>query len=226
LKNIFKWTINTILTLVVVVIVALLFVLNSTQTIKWVADRYAPQYGFGYSSISGGLLAGLEVRELSYKSDRLLDSFKIRWNPASLLYDRVSITNLEATAIEVDSIEKMISSFSTNEEKPKEESNSTFVMPISIGLSQLHMTIAPLQKMGVDIKSLSLDAKDIVYSGSDIDIDLARLRADSNITDIDISLSLEDRRVKISQISLDRILSVTSRAIIDHFMFVYFIKHN
>lgn len=198
------------MTLVVVVIVALLFVLNSTQTIKWVSDRYAPQYGFGYSSISGGLLTGLEVRELSYKSDKLLDSFKIRWNPASLLYDRISITNLEATAIEVDNIEKMVSSFSSNKKKPKEDSNSSFVMPVSIGLSQFHMTIAPLQKMGVDIKSLSLDGKDIVYSNSGIDIDKALLRVDSNITNIDIALSLSDRVVNISQISL---LDIDAKAI-------------
>jgi len=202
LKNIFKWVINTILTLIAIAIVSILFILNSTQTIKWVADRYAPQYGFGYSSISGGLLTGLEVRELSYKNDKLLDSFKIRWNPASLLYDRVSITNLEATAIEVDSIEKMVSSFSSNEEKPKEESNSTFVMPVSINVGKLHMTLAPLQRVGVDIKSLSLDGKNILYGNSGIEIETLRLMADSNVTNIEIDTSLADRVVEISQISL------------------------
>ena len=210
MKNIFKWTINTILTLVAVVIVVLLFLLNSTQTIKWAADRYAPRYGFGYSSISGGLLTGLEVRELSYKGDRVFDSFKIRWNPASLLYDRVSITNLEATAIEVESIERMISSFSTKKEKKEE--NSTSVMPISIGISKLHMTLSPLEKMGVDIKSLSLDGEDIVYGSSGIDIDNALLSVDSNITDIDIALSLSHRVVKISKVSL---LDIDTKAIED-----------
>jgi translocation and assembly module TamB len=198
------------LTLVAVVIVVLLFLLNSTQTIKWAADRYAPRYGFGYSSISGGLLTGLEVRELSYKGDRVFDSFKIRWNPASLLYDRVSITNLEATAIEVESIERMISSFSTKEEKKEE--NSTSVMPISIGISKLHMTLSPLEKMGVDIKSLSLDGEDIVYSSGGIDIDNALLSVDSNITDIDIALSLSHRVVKISKVSL---LDIDTKAIED-----------
>ena len=210
MKNIFKWTINTILTLIAIAIVVVLFVLNSTQTIKWAADRYAPQYGFSYSNISGGLLTGLEVKELSYKSDKLFDSFKIRWNPASLFYDRVSVTNLEATDINIDNIEKVLSSFGSDENRSKDADSSSFVLPVSIGISQIHANISPLHKMGVDIKSLSLDGKDVVYSNSGIDVGDAILKADSNITNANITLSMNNRVVDVSQISL---LNVDVKAI-------------
>ncbi len=66
--------------LIVLSIVVVLFLLNSTKTIEWVADTYAPQYGFAYKKISGGLLTGLEVEELTFKNATLLDTLKLGSN--------------------------------------------------------------------------------------------------------------------------------------------------
>ncbi len=168
MKKVFKWIGYLLLSLIVIVIAAVLFLVNSTKTIEWAADKYAPQYGFGYKKISGGLLSGLEVEDLTFKSDTLLDKFKIRWNPAPLLHKKVSVTQLKATGLDVENIKKVIAAFSSD--KPKKENNSTFVLPVSIGVGTLHATVKPFDESGVAINDVSLDGKDIVYSNDGIDI--------------------------------------------------------
>jgi len=200
LKKVFKWISYFLLSLIVIVVAAVLFLLNSTKTIEWAADKYAPQYGFGYKQISGGLLSGLEVEDLTFKGDKLLDQFKIGWNPAPLLHKKVSVTHLEATGLDVENIKKVAAAFSSD--KPKEEDNSTFVLPVSIGVGELHVTVKPFDESGIAIKDVSLDGKDIVYSNDGVDIDHFLLAVDTNVSSLALSGGLDDRKVEISKISL------------------------
>ncbi len=118
MKQPLKWIRYTFLTFILISFVIILFLLNSTKTVQWAADTYAPQYGFGYKKISGGLLTGVEVEELTFKNDKLLDNLKVSWNPASLLYNRISLTHLEASGLDIKNITKTVDTLVP--EKPKE----------------------------------------------------------------------------------------------------------
>ena len=65
MTRVVKWIKYVLLTLIILTVTTALFLLNSTKTIQWVADTYAPKYGIGYKQISGGLLTGLEVEDLN-----------------------------------------------------------------------------------------------------------------------------------------------------------------
>ncbi|MEA3418417.1 MAG: translocation/assembly module TamB domain-containing protein [Campylobacterota bacterium] len=201
MKKIFKWIGYLLLTLIVLVVATVLFLLNSTQTIQWAAEKYAPQYGFGYKQISGGLLSGLEVEELTFQDDKLLDRFKVGWNPAPLLHKKVSITHLEATGLDVENIKKVAAAFTSDE--PKEESNTTFVLPVSVGLGELHVTVNPFEESGVKIRSVAVDGEDITYvSGDRIDIESLQLAVDTNLTQIELNAGSEDHKIKIIELSV------------------------
>ncbi|MEA3491142.1 MAG: hypothetical protein U9R27_04505, partial [Campylobacterota bacterium] len=212
MKKLFNGIFYLLISMILITVIAVLFLLNSTKTIEWAADKYAPQYGFGYKSISGGLLTGLEVEDLTFKGDKLLDRLKIRWNPAPLLRSRVSVTHLEATALDVESIKRVVSAFSSDK-----EDNSTSVLPVSIGVRKLHITVNPFEQSGIEIRAVSLGGKDIVYSSDGVDIDDFLLAVDTNISSLRLGGGANDGKVEISKISLLDIDTVSLRQIADGF---------
>lgn len=190
---------------------ALLFILNSTQTIQWAADRYAPQYGFGYKKISGGLLTGLEVEALTFKDDKLLDSLKVGWNPASLLYSRISLTHLEASGLNVEHIKKVAEAFVPTESK---EDNSSFVLPVSIAVGELKLNVDPFEESGIGFRDISLEGKGLLYDRKGVDIDELSLSLDTNVTSIRLDGSMQDKDIRIKTLSIVAIDTLAFPAVI------------
>lgn len=157
MKSALKWIGYILLSLIVTAIVVVAILLNSTKVIEWAANQYAPQYGFGYEKISGGLLTGLDVDGVTFKSDQLLDKLKIRWNPTTLLYKEVSVARLSATKLDVDTIKKVVEAFASDD--PSVDQNSTFVLPVSIELDNLHLSAKPFVYGGVKFNGLGLDGR-------------------------------------------------------------------
>lgn len=200
LKKVLKWIRYVLLILIVLTVITVFFLLNSTKTIQWAADTYAPQYGFAYKQISGGFLTGLEVEELTFRDDTLLDSLKVGWNPASILYNKISLTHLEASGLNVDNIKKAIETFVPAE--PKEEDTSTFVLPVSIGVGELKLTVDPFEESGIGFKDISLDGKGIVYYGEGVDIDDLSLSIDTNVTNIQLSGGIQEKKIRLKKLSI------------------------
>ena len=188
----------------------IIFVSSSSQTIEWAAQKYAPEYGFTYDQISGTLLTGVEIKKLRHKDNQLLESFRFGWNPASLLYDRVTITHIEAEKLDIDAIKQTAASFTSQDiKKPKEniKESKPFVMPVSIGLNKLHISLNNFVQNNISLENISLDAEDIVYR-SELEIEKFLLHIDSNVTNLEIAGGLDDREVKLTSISLLDIDSV------------------
>ncbi|MEA3419535.1 MAG: translocation/assembly module TamB domain-containing protein [Campylobacterota bacterium] len=203
MKRVFKWIGYVLLTLIIVTVTTLLFLLNSTKTIQWAADIYAPQYGFSYKQISGGLLTGLEVDGLTFKDDKLLDSLKVGWNPAALLYKKVSITHLDASGLDVETITKVVEAFIPAE--PKEDDNGSFVLPVSIGMGELHLTVKPFEAKGIAFKSIALDGKDLDYYGKGINIDDLSLSIENNVTTLQLNGGIKDKKARVKKLTISDI---------------------
>ena len=168
MKSFFKWLAYIVLGLIATIVVAILFVLNSTRAIEWAADKYAPQFDFGYQKISGGLLSGLEVDGLTFQEEKLLDHFALGWNPAPLLHKKVSITHIEATGLNVKTIEKIVTHFSVD--TPDKE-KSTYVLPVAIGIGEAHVSVDPFTERNITIEGVDLKTKEIYFADGDLRID-------------------------------------------------------
>ncbi len=192
----------TLLIIIIFTVTIILFLLNSSKTIQWAADTYAPQYGFSYKQISGGLLTGLDVDELTFKNDKLLDHLKIGWNPASILYNKISITHLDANGLDVDTMDKVIEAFTSME---FEEDNNSFVLPVTVGVGDLHLTVKPFEKNGIAFKTIALDGKNMLYHGKGIDIDDLLLSINNNVATLQLKGSVKDKKVRIKKLSISDI---------------------
>ncbi len=212
MKKLFKWIGYTLLSLLIIVIATLLFLLNSTKTIEWAAQKYAPEYGFGYTQITGGLLTGLEVKGLTFKDDTLLETFKVGWNPAALLYKRAAVTHLEATQIDVDTVKKVIKAFTPD--TPKKKDDTPFVMPVTVGLGTLHISVKPFDESGVGFREVTLDGSGLAYDGEEVDAKDLQLLVDTNITTLELSLSAGDKRVKVKRLSALDIDSIALESVV------------
>ena len=193
-------------------IALIIFVGTSQRVIEWTAQKYAPQYEFSYSQLSGTLFSGIEVKELAFRDKKLVDLVGFGWNPLSLLYNRVTITHLEVLGIEVDAIKNTAKEFASDEPKP--ENNSSFVMPVAIGISSVNITVNSFEQNSIEIENISLESKDIVLKEY-IDIEKFLLNIDTNISSLTIDGQLENQKAKISQISLEKIDIIEIRKIID-----------
>lgn len=200
MTRVVKWIKYVLLTLIILTVTTALFLLNSTKTIQWVADTYAPKYGIGYKQISGGLLTGLEVEDLTFKNDKLLDRLKVSWNPASLLYSRVSLTHLEVNGLDVENITKTVEMFIP--EKAQKEDSRLFVLPVSIGVGELHLTVKPFENSGIGFKDILLEGEGIVYYGEGTDIDDLSLFIDTNVTNIKLSAGIQEKIVRVKNLSI------------------------
>jgi outer membrane protein assembly factor BamA len=207
------------LTLIVLTVTTVLFLLNSTKTIQWAADTYAPRYGFSYKQISGGLLTGLEVEELTFKDDRLLDSLKVGWNPASILYNQVSFTHLEASGVNVENINKVVETFIPA--KSQEEDTSVFVLPFSIGVGELHLTVKPFEESGIGFKDISLDGEGIVYYGEGVDVDDLTLSIDTNVTTIQLSGGIEEKNIRVKNLSILDVDTIAFQDVIEKMIAIH-----
>jgi len=212
LKRILKWIGYTLLTLIILTVTTVLFLLNSTKTIQWVADTYAPQYGFAYKQISGGLLTGLEVKELTFKDETLLDSLKIEWNPAAILYNKVSITYFEASGLNIKNIKKVVETFTSIEPK---EARSTFILSSSIEVGELHLAVNPFEESGIGFKDISLDGKGIIYYGEGIDVDDLVLSIDTNVTTVQLIGGIQEEKIRIRKLSILDIDTIAFQDVIE-----------
>ncbi|PHS36768.1 MAG: hypothetical protein COB07_12110 [Sulfurovum sp.] len=205
------WIRYVLLSLIILTLATLLFLLNSTQTIQWVADKYAPQYGFGYKKISGGLLSGLEVEALTFHDDQLLENLKVGWNPVSILYNRISLTHLEASGLNVEGIKKVVEAFVPSE--PQEDDNS-FVFSGSIGVGELKLSVEPFEKNSIGFKDILLQGEDIVYNSENVNIDAMSLFIDTNVTTIAVNGSIEKKDIRIKTLSIIDIDTLSFPAVI------------
>jgi len=215
LKNIFKWLGYTLLTLFVLIIIAIVFISTSSRLVEFGADTFAPKYGFSYNRVSGSLLSGVEVEKLRFKDRDILEEFNFSWNPATLLYNRLSITDIKIIGADIDNIKYTAESF-TSSDSPntkQEKEKSEFKIPISIGLDNIHIDIKPFIENDITIENLSLDTDGILYDGS-ISINSFKLIADTNITDIKVIGNLYDRKVEVVNLSIKDINSVAIENII------------
>ena len=206
MKIIFKWLEYIVISIFLILIVSIVFIVNSTDLIKFVADKYAPKYGFSYSQISGSIISGIDVKNLSYRDKQLLELVEFDWNLLSLLDDKIVVSNIDIKGINIDNIKETIDNFSTSSKDDTKESKSDINIPLAIELSTIHLDVNPFKQSGISIDTLAIDiiGVEFLYS-KDISIKSFNLNADTNITNINLKGSLSNQEVIVDNLLIDDI---------------------
>lgn len=186
------------LTLIILIMSTILLLFNSTKMLQWTANTYGPHYDLGYKQISGTLLTGFKVEELTFKGEVLLDSLKADWNPVSLFYNKLTFTSLEVNGLNVEHIKTVVETLAPG----KTKNNDTFAVPFSVTLEELKLRVNPFTESGVEFKDVSLDGKGIVYHDEDIEIADLFLYIDTNVTNIELSGGIQEKHIRVKRFSL------------------------
>jgi len=188
------------------------FVGSSQRVIEWTAQKYAPEYDFSYTHISGTLFSGIEVKDLAFKDEKLMDTIGFAWSPLALLSNRVTINKLELLGVEVDALKNTAKAFASDE--PKSEDNSSFVMPMALEVNNIDISINSFEEENITINSITLKSKNILFQER-LDIERLLLNIDTNISTLAIDATLQDQKATLSKLSLEEVDLVQIRQIID-----------
>ncbi|MDQ1326028.1 MAG: translocation and assembly module TamB, partial [Campylobacterota bacterium] len=106
------------------------FAANSPWIIKKVVDEFAPRYDISYDALRGNMLTGIEIETPRYRGEPLADRIALKWNPNMLLHKKIAVTKLQIEKANIDTIEKLISSFKS---KTPREDSKPFDFTVDIG---------------------------------------------------------------------------------------------
>ncbi len=168
--------------------------LTSNHTLEWVAQRFAPEYGFGYQKISGGIFGGVKIEGLTYKDDLLFESAVVGFNPITLINKKISIPSLELKQVDIDTVQKLIDAFTQDSNKSEEES-SKFDYGVDVG--KFEVTLKPYLLDEIAIEKASLKGSDLTYIGGKADAKNLELIIESNLTALHQKGSIEKNRLML-----------------------------
>jgi len=180
----------------------LLFVVTDSRTIRYIADNTAESSKLSYAHIEGNLFEGLHVTQLSYKDKPIFASAIIHWNPLTLFYNKVTLTQVDAQGIEIDNIVSMIKEIGT------QEGSSESGLGVSLALNTSHFDINPYVYEGVKFSSFVLESGKI-----EIDEDLTvntgpiYLKFDSDLVNLELNTAIDEGVMLVERLKLTNISS-------------------
>ncbi len=198
--RLFYWLL-AITEIVLILFVLLLFIATDARTIKMIADQSLSSSKFTYASIEGNFITGLEIKDLAYNNKTLVDSAILHWNPISLMYKKITLTQLDAKGVDIEHIIKMIDGFDR-----KKESSSSFSLPLSLSAERIHLDINPYVYAGVKLDSFLFETDKIeIDTDMLIDADNLYLYFKSDIVNVELMGDIDESKVSLTNVNLREI---------------------
>ena len=174
--------------------------MTDARTIKIIANQTLSSSKFTYDSIEGNFITGLEIKDLSYDDKTLFDSATLHWNPISLMYKKITITEFDAKGVDVDNIIKMVDGFE------KSDSSSSGSLPFSLSVERIHLDINPYIYEGVKFDSFLFETEKIeMDTDLLIDADNLYLYFNSDIVNVELMGNIEESRLLLDRVNLKEI---------------------
>jgi translocation and assembly module TamB len=166
-----------------------------------IADESLSSTKFTYASVEGNFITGLEIKDLAFDKKTLVKSATLHWNPISLIYKKISLTQVDAKGVDIHNIMSMIDGF-----EKKSKSSSELSLPLSISMQNIHLDINPYTYAGMRLDSFVFETKRI-----DLDKDLLvdaenlYLYFNSDIVNVELHGNIDKSRIFLSRLSLKEI---------------------
>lgn len=176
------------------------FAANSPWVIQKAAEKFAPQYGISYKGLTGNVFTGIEIAEPSYQGKPLADKITLKWNPNALLHKQIAVTKLQIEKANVDTIEKFVSSFESNE--PKEDSKP---FGFTVAVENLSISLDTFVRNAIAVRDCFVGAQKVVYRHDALEVENAILSADTNITKLSLEANFLNQILQIESLSLENV---------------------
>jgi len=184
-----------------IVFVLLLFIATDSRTIKIIADESLSSTKFSYESIEGNFITGLEIKDLAFDNKTLVSSATLHWNPISLIYKKITLTEVDAKGVDIDNIVKMIDGFDK-----KKKSSSSLSLPLSLSMENIHLDINPYTYAGIRLDSFLFETERMdINKDLLIDANNLYLYFNSDIVDVELRGNIDKSKVLLSKVNLKEI---------------------
>ena len=130
MKSVIKYLSYLIVTFFILTLTTLLFFLYSPKSLDWVAQKISTTYGFKYSRLTGTVLHGIEVENLTFKNKALFKTMILKWDLVPLLSNNLSLKKLTIDALDVNHTYIAIDSFL--DKNSTEDLSLPFIGPIKL----------------------------------------------------------------------------------------------
>jgi len=101
--------------------------------------------------------------------------------------------------VNIDSIKKVVDTFTPT---TSNKERSSLELPFNVGIGDFNVTVKPFNESGIGFKTISLDGEGIFYYGTGVNIDDLSLFIDSNITNIELSGEVKEKKVRIKKLNI------------------------
>lgn len=182
----------------------LYFVANSPLVIKKVAESFAPDYNITYSRIYGNALTGIEIDDLAYNKESLVQHIVLRWNPNGFVKKKFIVSKLEIEKANVDTIKTLIAAFPADENQ-SQEVNNTEPFAFEVNVHHAALSLEPFIEQGITISKVALDLNDVAYTNKGLNIGSVSLETDSNVTDVILHAGMKDGTVRVNELHIKEI---------------------
>ena len=188
-----------VLTEIVLVILAiLLFLITDSRVINFVTDDILNEYNINYQKISGNLLTGIKVNQLTYENQLLVDQAIVHWNPFSLEQKKIHITQLELRGLRPTAVIKTLSSL-----RSLEDTSSTSKLDFAILVDRITVTSKPITYAGVTFKNFHLGTSQLeIDKNLNIKSKLFNLSVNSELTDVQIRGRIDKNILNLDDVRL------------------------
>ncbi len=176
------------------------FAANSPWVIQKAAEKFAPQYGISYEELRGNVFTGIEIEAPSYKGEPLAEKITLKWNPNALLHKQIAVTKLQIEKANVDTIEKFVSSFESDE--PKKDSKP---FDFTVAIENLSVSLDAFVRNAITVRDFFVGAQKVVYRQDALEVENAILSADTNITKLSLEANFLNQILQIESLSLENV---------------------
>jgi translocation and assembly module TamB len=183
LKKTAKW-----IAICIFLLIGTLYILvNSSYVINFIAERYAPRYGFTYEKIDGNALYGIVLHGLKYKKRAMADTIRLHINPFTILNGKISVSSLSLLGVNMAVMQKMVYDFTPAEDKMgSQEKQESIYIPFSFAMDDIHLRLKPFTFQRVRIEKEDLEIDSIEYDGERFIVGDLKQSATTSIGDIEL----------------------------------------
>jgi len=181
---------------VIFILLLLLFFIEHPAVILTLVQKPLKEIGVNYGEVKGSLLSGFEIHDVNYQNNIQADKIGLKVD-FEKLEDRVlHVENLELDGLTIDKtyLSSLIDTNSTKEEDKTENSlpfDKVIIDSANIRMKNINYKDYSIKSVKLEVKNLKSDLKQ-QYIGD------IYLLLDSNITNIDLNASINNKNVILS----------------------------
>ncbi len=197
----FLWSIF-ILEVVVLVIVFILYIASSQDTLKYVLNLVTKDKNITYSSVSGTLLESITIRDIKKDGKTVAKSADISWNIKSLITKTPTINKIDLKGLNIYGVESLIpknGSINEQNKSPLELNIPNFE------IKEISISTLPYKNDLITLNSLNLSADDIISNNNLLSIKNFHFNSRTNLANLKIDGKLKDRTIQLSRLHLSRL---------------------